>query len=83
MLGSVIHSLASGGLLIIITIREDLHNTFHGAGDLDEKVVGSIANATSNSIGAEASGISQILESIGGPSGIVLSSNVLRVRTRL
>ena len=43
-----------------------------GVGDLDEKVVGSIANATSNVIGAGALGISKILDSKGGPSGIVL-----------
>ena len=48
-----------------------------GVGDLDEKVVGSIANATSNVIGADSTGISKILDSIGGPSGIVLYVLVL------
>ena len=65
LLGSAIHSLASGGSLIIKTIGEGLCDTFHGVGDLDEKVVGSIANATSNVIGAGASGASEILDSIG------------------
>merc|ERR1712189_171166 len=46
-------------------------------GDLDEKVVGSIANATSNVIGAGASGASEILDSIGGPANIVLYALVL------
>ena len=50
---------------------------FHGVGDLDEKVVGSIANATSNVIGAGASGASEILDSIGGPANIVLYALVL------
>ena len=77
LLGSAIHSLASGGSLIIKTIGEGLRDTFHGVGDLDEKVVGSIANATSNVIGASASGASEILDSIGGPANIVLYALVL------
>merc|ERR1712081_129756 len=72
-----IHSLASGGSLIIKTIGEGLRDTFHGVMDLDEKVVGSIANATSNVIGASASGASEILDSIGGPANIVLYALVL------
>merc|ERR1712175_60435 len=75
LLGSAIHSLANGGSLIIKTIGEGLRDTFHGVGDLAEKVVGSIANATSNVIGA--SGASEILDSIGGPANIVLYALVL------
>ena len=63
--------------MIIKTIGKGLRDTFHGVGDLDEKVVGSIANATSNVIGAGASGASEILDSIGGPSSIILYVLVL------
>ena len=59
LLGSAIHSLASGGLIIIKAIGEGLRDTFHGVGDLDEKVEGSIADTTSNEIGADTSGISR------------------------
>ena len=72
LLGGAIHSLASGSSMIIKTIGEGIRDIFHGVGDLDEKVVGSISNATSTVISAGATGISQILDSIGGPSGIIL-----------
>ena len=72
LLGGAIHSLASGSSMIVKTIGEGIRDMFHRVGDLDEKVVGSISNATSTVISAGASGISQILDSIGGPSGIIL-----------
>ena len=63
--------------MIIKTIGEGIRDIFHGVGDLDEKVVGSISNATSTVISAGATGVSQILDSIGGPSGIILYILVL------
>ena len=72
LLGTAIHSLASGSSMIIRAIGAGLRDTFHGVGDLDEVVVGSIANATSTVISAGASGISKVLDSIGGPAGIIL-----------
>ena len=72
LLGSAIHSLAAGSSTIIHAIGAGLRDTFHGVGDLDEVVVGSIANATSTVISTGASGISKVLDSIGGPAGIIL-----------
>ena len=72
LLGSAIYSLASGKSMIIHAIGVGLRDTFHGVGDLDKKVVGSIANPTSSVIRASASGVSQILDSIGVPAGMVL-----------
>ena len=72
LLSSAIHSLTSGVSMIIKAIGTVLRDTFHRVGDLDEKVVGSIASATSSVIGAGASGVSKILDFIGGQAGIVL-----------
>ena len=55
LLGGAIHSLASGRSMVIKTIGEGIRDIFHGVGDLDEKVVGSISNATSTVISAGAS----------------------------
>merc|ERR1712002_541712 len=72
LLGQTIHALASGGSQIIKALGAGIRDTFHGVGDLDEAVVGSISNATATVITAGASGISKILSAIGGPSGIIL-----------
>ena len=72
LLGQTIHSLASGGSQIIKALGAGIRDTFHGVGDLDEAVVGSISNATATVITAGTSGISKVLSAIGGPSGIIL-----------
>ena len=72
LLGQTIHSLASGGSQIIKALGAGIRDTFHGVGDLDEAVVGSISNATATVITAGTSGVSKVLSAIGGPSGIIL-----------
>ena len=72
LLGQTISSLASGSSQIIRALGAGIRDTFHGVGDLDESVVGSISNATANVITAGTTGISKVLEAIGGPSGIIL-----------
>ena len=72
LLGQTISSLASGGSQIIRALGAGIRDTFHGVGDLDESVVGLISNATANVITAGTTGVSKVLEAIGGPSGIIL-----------
>ena len=72
LLGQTITSLASGSSQIIRALGAGIRDTFHGVGDLDESVVGSISNATANVITAGTTGISKVLDAIGGPSGIIL-----------
>ena len=71
-MGQTITSLASGSSQIIRALGAGIRDTFHGVGDLDESVVGSISNATANVITAGTTGISKVLDAIGGPSGIIL-----------
>ena len=72
LLGQTITSLASGSSQIIRALGAGIRDTFHGVGDLYESVIGSISNATANVITAGTTGISKVLDAIGGPSGIIL-----------
>ena len=71
-MGQAITLLASGSSQIIRALGAGIRDTFHGVGDLDESIVGSISNATANVITAGTTGIAKVLDAIGGPSGIIL-----------
>ena len=52
-LGATLESVASGGSCIIKAIEEAIHDTLNGLEDLDEKVLGSLGEASSKVIEAK------------------------------
>ena len=79
VLGKTISSLASGSSLIIKTIGLSIHDALHGIGDLDEVVVGSIGNATSQVVTSTTTGFAKMLDAIGGLPSFILWIIVLLI----
>ena len=77
LLGQTITSLAASSSQIISALGTGMKDTFHGIRDLDGSTWRTISNATLNIITAGTTGISIVVDTTGGPNGIILYSLVL------